>query len=162
MVSRDEADNLYAWSAEPMPKKKCYLIGSLRNEYVPNLASHLREELPEVEIFDDWYAAGPRADDHWKEYEQERGHSYQEALEGYAAKHVFAFDKEHIDTSTHALLVLPAGKSGHMEITYAKYGAGCQTGILLEEGSDPRFDVMYQFIDNVFETKEQVIEWLKS
>ena len=140
---------------------KVYLIGSLRNDFIPTLAGRLRLSCPDMEVFDDWYAAGPEADDYWKTYEQGRGRSYTEALEGYAAKHVFEFDKHHLDTSSHALLVLPAGKSGHMELMYAQYGVGAKTGILLEQGADPRWDVMYQFIPNVFATIEEVEGWLK-
>lgn len=143
---------------------KLYLIGSLRNAAVPALASRLRKSVPQFEIFDDWYAAGPEADDYWKAYEQGRygtdGSAYVTALGGYAADHVFQFDKHHIDTSSHALLMLPAGKSGHMEITYAAYGAGCNTAILLEEGADPRWDVMYKFIPNILTSFQEVEEWL--
>lgn len=143
--------------------KKCYLIGSLRNEYVPKLAATLRLCVPNTtEVFDDWISAGYEADDMWKAYEQNRPRSYRDALNGYAATHIFKFDKHHLDTSTHALLVLPAGKSGHMEVTYAKYGAGCKTGILLEEGADPRWDLMYKFIDEIFYTQAEVVEWLNA
>lgn len=162
-ASKEEIDQLYASYAEdliPPRPKKCYLIGSLRNPFVPELATRLRKSCPDTEIFDDWIAAGPEADDYWKAYEVARGRRYEEALRGYAAKHVFEFDKHHLDSSTHALLVLPAGKSGHMEVTYAKYGAGCETAILLERGADIRYDVMYQFVDRVLETEEEVVEWL--
>lgn len=137
-----------------------YLVGSLRNSRVPLLANRLREEHPEIEFFDDWHGAGPHADDHWKEYEQERGRTYQEALGGFAARHVFGFDKYHIDRCTHCLLVLPAGKSGHMEITYAEYGAGSKTAILLDP-TDVRWDVMYQFIPTILNNDEEIAGWLK-
>lgn len=140
--------------------KKLYLIGSLRNERVPALAETLRSKLPEVEVFDDWYAAGPEADDRWKEYELGRGREYSSALSGYAARHVFDFDRHHLDTSSHAILVLPAGKSGHMEIMYSKYHVGSKTAILLEPDFDGRFDVMYQFVDNVLEKDEEIVPWL--
>lgn len=140
---------------------KLYLIGSLRNRAIPALAARLRKSRPEFEIFDDWFAAGPEADDWWKTYEQGRGRTYQEALNGYAARHVFDFDKHHLDTCTHAVLVLPAGKSGHMEIMYAKYGASAKTAILLEPDFDGRFDLMYRFIDAVLESPEELEDWLK-
>ena len=46
-----------------------YLIGSLRNPRVPELAKRLRQDNPGLEVFDDWYSAGIEADDYWKEYE---------------------------------------------------------------------------------------------
>ena len=140
--------------------KVLYLIGSLRNPRIPELAKRLRQELSGVEVFDDWFAAGPEADDFWKEYEQNRGRTYEEALEGYAARNVFAFDKRNLDRATHALLVLPAGKSGHMEIMYATYGVRAKTAILLDP-EDVRWDVMYQFVPTILRTDESVVDWIE-
>lgn len=139
--------------------KMIYLIGSLRNPRTLEVAKTIRSEAPDVEVFDDWFAAGHEADDMWKDYEQQRGRSYKEALGGYASRHVFEFDKFHLDRATHTLLVLPAGKSGHMELMYAQYGAGSKAAILLDS-DDVRWDVMYQFIPNVFDSIEQVVSWL--
>jgi hypothetical protein len=140
---------------------KLYLIGSLRNPRITSLASRLRLELPGVEVFDDWMAAGAEADDEWKKYEQERGRSYGEALQGYAARHVFDFDRHHLDTSSHVLLVLPAGKSGHMEVMYAAYGARLRpkTAILLDP-ENVRWDVMYQFVETILERDEDIKGWV--
>ena len=121
-----------------------YLIGSLRNPTIPQIAETLRQSGHEV--FDDWYAAGPEADDKWKDYEQGRGHSYVEALAGHAARHVFSFDLEHLNRSTAAILVLPAGKSGHLELGYA-IGRGKAGYILLD--TPDRWDVMYSFATRV-------------
>lgn len=121
----------------------------------------LRVNIPDVEVFNDWYAAGPEADDEWKSYEQNRNRTYQEALAGHAARNVFAFDKRHLDRCTHALLVLPAGKSGHMEIMYAAYGVGAKTAILLDP-DDVRWDVMYQFIPTILNNDGEIEEWLNS
>ena len=135
---------------------KLYIIGSLRNPEIPKVAASLRFALPGLTIFDDWYSAGPEADDHWRDYEMARGHSYFQALGGFAAKNVFNFDKTHLDSSDGALLVLPAGKSGHLELGYMA-GKGKWTGIL-QPGPDPeRWDVMYQFADGVFWSVESVI-----
>lgn len=141
--------------------KVLYLIGSLRNSRIPELAKKIRDDNPDTEVFDDWYAAGPEADDFWKTYEQNRGRTYQEALAGHAARNVFAFDKRHIDRCTHAMLVLPAGKSGHMEIMYATYGRGAKTAILLDP-DDVRWDVMYQFVPTILNNDEGIRDWLNT
>jgi hypothetical protein len=112
-----------------------------------------------MEVFDDWYSAGPEADDCWKAHQQFKGLSYQDALNGHAARNVFEFDRKHLNRSTHALLVLPAGKSGHMEIMYAAYGVGARTAILLDP-EDVRWDVMYQFIPTVLNNDDEIGEWL--
>jgi hypothetical protein len=139
--------------------KVLYLIGSLRNDRVPKLAQRLRKELPDVEVFDDWYSAGEEADDYWKTYEQGRRRTYEQALEGYAAKHVFEFDKCHLDRSSHVLLVLPAGKSGHMELMYGAYGVGANAAILLDP-EDVRWDVMYQFIPTILSNDDSIAGWI--
>ena len=59
--------------------KTLYLIGSLRNPEVPSVGAVLRNI--GYDVFDDWHAAGPTADDSWKEYEEARGHNYRQALE---------------------------------------------------------------------------------
>ena len=131
---------------------RIYLIGSLRNPEVPKIAGRLREAGHEV--FDDWYAAGPEADDFWKEYEQGKGHSYIEGLCGYAANHVFSFDKYHLDRSEAGILVLPAGKSGHLELGYL-IGKG-RPGYILLDNPD-RWDVMLRFATGVYTDLDELM-----
>ncbi len=124
-----------------------YLIGSLRNTFVPQISKELRTT--GVEIFDNWISVGPQADDFWKEYEQSKGLSYLEALDGYSAKHVYNFDKYHLDRSDFGVLVCPSGKSCHLELGYL-IGQG-KPGYILLDTEDIRWDVMYQFATCVFD-----------
>jgi hypothetical protein len=123
-----------------------YLIGSLRNPSVPVIAAHLRSV--GFEVFDDWYAAGPTADDCWRDYEVARGHSYKEALQGYAATHIFDFDMFHLNRCDIGVLVMPTGKSGHLELGYL-VGRGKPCYVLFDKTPE-RYDVMYQFAQAVF------------
>ena len=138
---------------------KIYLIGSLRGPRVPEVAAKLREAGHEV--FDDWYAAGPEADDYWQKYEMNKGHNYREALRGFVANHVYHYDKSHLDRNEMAVLVLPAGKSGHLELGYM-IGQGKPGYILFEDKMPERWDVMYLFATNVFFGVEELLEELKS
>lgn len=142
-----------------MPKSinSIYIIGSLRNAEIPNVANAI--ESLGIEAFSDWYGAGPEADDKWKEHEQSRGRTYREALKGPAARHVFEFDKYHLDRCDAALLVLPAGKSGHLELGYTA-GRGKPSFILMD--NPDRWDVMNLFSDEVFFSKEEMLEYFKS
>jgi nucleoside 2-deoxyribosyltransferase len=141
--------------------KRVYVIGSLRNPLVPDVANYLRAE-GGLEVFDDWFAAGPRADDHWKEYEQQRGRTFIEALAGKAAQNVFAFDRRNLDRSDAAVLVLPAGRSGHLELGYMA-GRGLETHILLApESEGDRWDVMYAFVTGVHKTQDSLAWALKA
>lgn len=131
-----------------------YLIGSLRNPEVPVVAKALRDA--GYEVFDDWYAAGPEADDYWQRYEQDRGHSYSVGLAGHAAQHVFGFDKTFLDRASAGILLLPAGKSGHLELGYL-IGRG-SPGYILMPGEPERWDVMYNFASGVFTSVEALLK----
>lgn len=138
-------------------RPKLYLIGSLRNPGIPVLGQKIRQL--GYDVFDDWHAAGPNADDEWKRYEEERGRSYIEALQGEAATHVFNFDYSHISQADVAVLVLPAGKSGHMEFGF-HLGRG-KTGYILLDPDVTRWDVMYKFATGVFERETGLCEALR-
>jgi nucleoside 2-deoxyribosyltransferase len=136
--------------------KKIYLIGSLRNPAVPRYANDLRE--CGFEVFDDWYGAGNEADDKWQDYENGRGRSYREALAGHAAQHIFNFDLKHITAADVVVLVLPAGKSGHLEFGYAR-GIG-KGAVILLDGEPERFDVMYNFAHLVTSEMIEVAQFI--
>lgn len=124
-----------------------YLIGSLRNPEVPVWAEGLRAA--GFEVFDDWYAAGPEADDYWQKYEVERRHTFKQALEGFHAECVHDFDRKHLDRASGAVLLLPAGKSCHLELGYV-IGQGKPGFIAMPNGEPDRFDVMYRFAKGVY------------
>ena len=140
---------------KPVRRKKLYLIGSLRNPEVPKIAQKIRKL--GFEVFDDWFAAGPEADDKWRDYEKERGRNYKKALSGHAANHVFHFDLKHLDECDIAVLFLPAGKSGHLELGYV-LGKGKKGYILLD--NPERWDVMYKFAHGVLHSFEELEEEL--
>jgi nucleoside 2-deoxyribosyltransferase len=135
-----------------------YLIGSLRNEAVPKIANVLREHGHEV--FDQWYGAGPNADDCWQAYCKNKGFNYKEALADHGAQHVYKFDRTFLDSSDTVVLCLPAGKSGHLELGYA-LGAG-KRGFILLDGEPDRYDVMYNFATGVVFSIEELLSALQS
>lgn len=140
-----------------MEAKRIYIIGSLRNPEVPKIASALRGL--GFDTFDDWYAAGPKADDHWQEYEKSRGRTYAQALDGTAAKNVFRFDKANLDKSDAVVMVLPAGKSAHLELGYV-IGTG-KPGFIYMPPEDCRWDVMYRFANKVVNSIEELVDAIK-
>jgi len=124
-------------------KKIIYIIGSLRNEKIPVIAKEIRKEF-NFEVFDDWFSPGPEADDFWRKFEKTRGSTYKEALRNYAAKHIYEFDKTHIDRADIGILIMPAGKSAHLELGYM-IGQG-KTCFVLFDKEPERWDLMYQFV----------------
>jgi hypothetical protein len=139
--------------------KSIYLIGSLRNDKIVEIGNAIRGI--GIDAFDDWHGAGPEADDYWKADEKAKGYTYKVALNNWAARHVFSFDKFHLDRCDAAALILPAGKSGHLELGYVA-GTGKPTFILFPDGEpDDRWDVMYQFASGgVFFSVEEFLSVL--
>lgn len=135
--------HLPTWSRKG--EEVIYLIGSMRNPKIPVIANKLRAE--GFDIFDDWYSPGKNADDEWQAYELARGRTYREALNGEHAREVFEFDKQHLDKAESAVLVAPAGKSGHIELGYM-VGKGKPAFVLMEQEPE-RFDIMYRFATRV-------------
>ena len=125
---------------------KVYLVGSLRNPKIPSIANKIREL--GYEVFDDWISPGPETDDKWQEYEKTRGRSYKEALAGDHARNVFKFDLKHLENADIVIMVIPCGKSGHLELGWA-IGQGKKGYVLFDEEPE-RYDIMYAFCTDIF------------
>jgi len=143
---------------EVLVDKTVYLIGALANNRLPHVANLIRKKIG-CEVFDDWWAPGPYADAYLRDYAHKRGLSYKEVLHTYAAKHIFEFDKGHLDCSHAAVLVMPAGKSGHLELGYF-IGTG-KPGFVLFDKTPKRVDLMYQFATDLFFSENEMIEGLR-
>lgn len=136
---------------------KIYLVGSLKNPNVPLLGNALRDL--GFDVFDDWWGAGPEADDCWQGYETIRGREYKDALHGHAATNIFTFDLGHLATSDAAVLLLPAGRSAHMEFGYI---VGLRKpSFVLFDAIPERWDLMYRLANGVFFKQEDLLEALK-
>lgn len=158
---------------------KVYLIGSLKNKKIVKLRNRLAKL--GLNVFIEWHSPGPRADDYLREDEMAMGRGFKQALEeSPAIDHIFNFDKQHLLTSDIAILVLRAGKSGHLELgwflgiayikkilkkickklKWTKLPMPNRGYILLENPKPPRWDIMYKFADAVFENYKQLEEQL--
>jgi nucleoside 2-deoxyribosyltransferase len=136
---------------------KIYIIGSLRNPAIPDFANTLAKE--GYEVFADWFAPGPEADDFWRNYSKARGWTYKQALNSHAAKHVFEFDKHHLDEADVVVMLMPAGKSGHLELGY-QIGKG-KLGYILFDQEPERYDVMVQFATDIFFNQDELLAELR-
>jgi nucleoside 2-deoxyribosyltransferase len=137
--------------------KSVYVIGSLRNSAVPKFGQVLRAS--GFDAFDSWFAPGPHADDYWRDYTKRRGLTYKEALQDWSAKHVFEFDKFHLDRCDIAVLLMPGGKSAHLELGYF---IGCgKPGFILFDKEPKRYDVMTQFATDIFFGVGELIEAMR-
>lgn len=129
-----------------------YIIGSLRNPSIITLANEL-EKLG-FDAFADWMSAGPEADNFLRDYHKERGLTYKQTLQSYAAKHIFEFDVKHINRCDAAIMVMPCGRSGHLELGFVR---GCgKPGYILFDTEPDRIDIMYQFATDIFFSKDDL------
>jgi nucleoside 2-deoxyribosyltransferase len=138
--------------------KKIYIVGSMKNPKIPELAIRLRQG--GYNAFDSWFSPGPQADQYWQEHETQHGRTFIEALAGPHAQNVFQFDKFHLDDADVGVLVLPAGKSGHLELGYL-IGKG-KPGYILLDGEPDKWDVMYGFSTKIFMTVDELIKELQN
>lgn len=134
-----------------------YLVGSLRNPNIRTFAKELREH--GFDVFEDWHAAGPDADDIWRKYEEERGRDYFTAIKGHHARCVFDFDMQHINRADIGIMMMPAGISGHQELAYM-VGKGKRTYVLFDGIDPPRWDIMTLMHTGIFRNKQDLINEL--
>jgi hypothetical protein len=137
--------------------KFIYIIGSLRNDRAAVVANELRSE--GFNIFDDWHSQGTDADDHWARYEKRRGRNYREALEGKAANHAFQFDYNHLLMCSAAVMVMPAGKSAHLELGWVL--GKSKPGFILLDGEPDRFELMVKFATAICYDVEELVAEMK-
>lgn len=138
--------------------KSLYLIGSLKDRKVPIIGEAIRKTTG-LEVFDQWWCASEDADDWLRDYFKFRGLSYKDAIHSYAGRHIFSFDKYHLDRASVGVMVMPAGKSGHLELGYL-VGQG-KPGYILFDKEPERVDIMHNFATNVFFNIEELINELR-
>ena len=134
-----------------------YCIGSLKNPAIPEVAIALREAGHEA--FDDWWSSSEDCDDWWQAHERQKGRTYREAIYGYHARNVYAFDKYHLDRCDAGVLIMPAGRSGHAEFGYL-IGQGKPVYVLFLQEPE-RFDVMHLLSTCIVFSVDELLSMLK-
>ncbi len=82
---------------------------------------------------------------------------YLEMIEHPIAAEGFKLDIEAMRRADTFVLVLPCGKSAHLELGWA-VGQGKRTAILLEDPMQP--ELMYKMVDKLCRTQQELIDWL--
>ena len=137
--------------------KKVYIIGALKNPIVPEFTNALVEA--GFDAFSEWYTPGPEADQYLLDYAKRRGWSYKRALNSYAAEHIFSFDYKHLQSADLAVMLMPCGKSGHLELGW-HLGQG-KPGFILFDSEPERFDLMYRFATDIFFNQQDLLNALQ-
>lgn len=147
--------------AEPwFSSRRVYVASSWRNALQPIVVRELRAAGHEVYDF-----RNPRLGDngfHWSEIDPDwlgwSPAAYRELLDHPIAVAGFAIDFDAMQWADTFVLVLPCGRSAHLEAGWAT-GAGKPTSILLsEEGFEP--ELMYRQADYLAVDLGEVVAWL--
>lgn len=138
---------------------KIYVASSWKNEKeVKSLAAYLRESGFEVDDFTD--DTRGRFVFHYSELGPIEEHDAISFIQHDKAQRAFLEDKKMIDWADAVVMLLPAGKSSHLEAGYAK-GSGKKLIIYQEEFPKGEFDVMYGFADLITTDRKGIVEHLK-
>ena len=136
---------------------KIYVASSWRNTSQPDVVTTLRRVGHEVYDF-----RNPVPDHafHWSEIDPDWQRwnpvTFREALEHPIARAGYASDMAALESADAVILILPCGRSAHLELGYA-VGRGQHTAILLGD-SEP--ELMYRMADCLAISIEEVIDWL--
>ena len=163
-MSHSEPSTLHPAFAEEVPPqlairpRKIYVASSWRNEQQPGVVRALRQSGHEVYDF-----KNPRPNDngfHWSEideaWETWTPTEYRDALDHPIAKCGFASDFDAMKWADTFVLVLPCGRSAHLELGWA-CGQGKQTVILLDQ-MEP--ELMTKMVDHICVELDEVIDLL--
>ena len=138
-----------------------YVASSWRNRYFPEVVELIR-------------AAGLSAYDFreqgfsWGAVDPSRGmspnrapvdiHKHAELLEHPLAAEHFALDADALENAQATVVVLPCGRSAHLELGYAIAGAQ-HTAVYMPEPQEP--ELMYRYCDLITDDLDDVIEFLR-
>ncbi len=137
---------------------KVYVASSWRNERQPEVVEALREA--RVEVYD--FRAPDHADGfHWSEIDPDWQQWTPEQLItnlGHSlARLGFGNDMGALQDADACVLVMPCGRSAHLELGYA-VGVGKPTAILLSDGEP---ELMYRMVDYLATDLQSLVAWVK-
>lgn len=137
---------------------RIYVASSWRNERQPEVVKALRSKGYDVYDF-----RSPRPGNrgfHWSDIDPEwqlwGPRRFREALQHPIAKEGFALDMEALTDADVVILVMPCGRSAHLEFGHA-IGRGAHGAILLADGEP---ELMYGMADLLAPTLDEIIQWL--
>jgi len=131
---------------------RVYVASSWRNEWQPGVVARLREDGHDVYDF-----RNPSEGDngfHWSEIDPEwKSWDWQEYLRNLShpvAQAGFKKDMDALRDAEATVLVMPCGRSAHLEMGYA-IGAGQHTAILVHDGEPELMNLMADFLTGSLE-----------
>lgn len=136
---------------------RVYVATSRRNQLQEKVVKLLREAGHEVYDFkhpapDQPGFSWAEVDPSWQGWTPEKY-----ALNHPAAKRGFARDMSALDDCDAVIVVLPCGRSAHVEAGYAQ-GRDKIVGVLLDNQSEA--ELLYSMFDRLFTNTDQIVEYL--
>ena len=139
---------------------KIYVASSWRNTYQPAIVVALRQAGHEVYDFrnpalGDHGFHWSQIDSNWKSWSPD---AYRQALSNHIAESGFSKDKAAMDWCEVVVLVLPSGRSSHVEAAHEK-GRGKRVLVYIPEAVDP--ELMYKLFDGIVTTEPELLKALE-
>jgi hypothetical protein len=143
--------------------RNIYVASSWRNPSQPSVVAYLREQGHNVY---DFREPEPGNDGfRWSEidpdWQQWNAETFRGALSHPVAQHGFALDMNALRWADTTILVMPCGRSAHLEAGYAA-GAGQRVAILLSRDQPAEPELMYSMAGIVSDSIEEIASWLVS
>lgn len=142
----------------PLPKRRIYVASSWRNPDQPEVVDRLRARGFEVY---DFHNPPGRAGFSWSEidpwWQSWTAEEYVAALEHPLAVAGYASDFAAMQWADTVVLVLPCGRSAHLELGWA-VGAGKRTVIITRDGEEP--ELMAKMVDHIAVGLDDAIDFL--
>ena len=135
---------------------KVYVASSWRNERQSTVIAVLRDAGHDVYDFREskgfhWSEIDPE----WKKWTPG---IYRNSLHHELAEEGYLSDYQALQLAEAVVLVMPCGRSAHMELGWA-VGAGKKTAILLSDGEP---ELMYKMVKFIAVTLNEVVSWLEA
>jgi len=140
-------------------RPQLYIASSWRNRFQPALVTTIRN-MGALDVYDYREPSRGGRGFHWSDidpdYEAWGGDEFVGALDHPIARDGFNVDMNALRACDACLLVLPSGRSAHLELGFCR-GAGKPTAVYI-----PNYDVpelMYRMADHIFTREVDVLDW---
>lgn len=139
---------------------RVYVASSWRNQYQPGVVNHLRNlgldpydfrSPAKGENGFQWRDVDPD----WQNWDVDR---YRQGLKHPTAQKGYEFDLRALIECDHTLLVLPCGRSAHLELGFAA-GRMKKTAILYPSGVNVEPELMNKMADHILSGWEELTRW---
>lgn len=145
--------------ANPDSDVNVYVASSWRNEWQPRVVDALRNN--GIAAYD-FKAEDEGAGFHWSSVDPDPPESWGvskmiRVLDQPRAVHGFHMDFDAMHTATHCILVLPSGRSTHLEAGWM-IGQGKPTAVFIPEYDGP--DLMWKMADLVTDSMQHLMAWM--